>query len=118
MVSEQIGLSLNPVALQDLLGKRSRAYAGKGKWKDALKDAGKVAHLNLFQFDMLMGGAQVIKLDPSSPLGYERKHAALHGIGHHGDAIIAFETMLLKMSESSDPDIRGEGDHIAWILPY
>ena len=56
-----------------------------------------------------MGSAQVITLDPSSPLGYERKYVALHGIGRHDDARDAFETMLLKMSESSDPDIRGEG---------
>ena len=61
---------------------------------------------------MLICGAQVIKLDPSSPLGYERKHAALHGIGRHEDATSAFETMLLKISESPDLEIRGEGDHV------
>ena len=59
-----------------------------------------------------MGIVQVIKLDPSSPLGYDRKYAALLGIGHHDDAIDAFEIMLLKMSESPDPEIRGEGFHI------
>lgn len=45
---------------------------------------------------------QVIALDPSSPLGYERKHEALHGARHYSDAIVAFETMLSKISESSD----------------
>ena len=51
---------------------------------------------------------QVIKLDPSSPLGYERKNEALRGTGRHIDAIEIFEVMLLKMSDSSDPMIRGE----------
>ena len=59
-----------------------------------------------------MGVVQVIKLDPSSLLGYQRKYAALLGMGHNDDAIDAFDTMLLKMSESSDPEIRGEGSHI------
>ena len=57
-------------------------------------------------------------LDPSSPLGYERKHAALHGMGRHDDATNAFETMLLKMSESSDPEIRGEGNYTIRMLFY
>ena len=111
-------LSLTHIALQDLLGKRSKAHAGKGEWQDALNDANEVAHFGLLQLYMLICGAQVIKLDPSSPLGYERKHATLHGVGHHDYATSAFETMLLKMSESSDPGIRGEGDHITSILFY
>lgn len=55
---------------------------------------------------------QIIKLNPFSPLGYERKHAALHGKGDYVDAIDAYETMLSKMSKSSDPDIRGKGNHL------
>ena len=111
-------LSLDPVALQDLLGKRSEAHAGRGKWEDALNDANEVAHFSLLQLEMLICDTQVIKLDPSSPLGYERKHAALHGIGHHDDAISAFKIMLLKISESSDPKIRREGDHVIRIFFY
>ena len=65
---------------------------------------------------MLMGTVQVIKLDSTSPSGYERKYAALLGIGHHDDAIDALETMLSKMWESSDPEIRGEGNHIILIF--
>lgn len=57
---------------------------------------------------MLKATPQVIKLDPSSPLGYERKHIALRGAGKYDGASDAFETMLLKMSESSDPENRGE----------
>ena len=64
---------------------------------------------------MLTDTVQVITLDPASPSGYERKYAALLGIGHHDDAIDAFETMLSKMSGSSDPEIRGEGNHIILI---
>jgi hypothetical protein len=50
----------------------------------------------------------VITLDPSSPWGYERRHAALHGAGRYDDAIGTFEMMLSKISQSPDPDIRGE----------
>ena len=58
---------------------------------------------------MLIDVSQVIKLDPSSPLGYERKHQASLGAGHCVDAMDAFEIMLSKMSESPDPEIRREG---------
>ena len=67
---------------------------------------------------MLMAAAQVIKLDPSSPCGYERKCAALHGMEDYGHATSAFETMLSKMSESSDPDIRGEGNCFILIFSH
>ena len=50
----------------------------------------------------------MIELDPLSPWGYERKHAALHKAGDYENAIEAFEAMLSRMSESSDPEIRGE----------
>ncbi|KAF8553229.1 TPR-like protein [Imleria badia] len=82
-------LSLNPVTRQEIFTKRSEAYVAKGSWGDAVKDTN-----------------QVIKLDPSSPWGHERKHAALHAAGRYDDAISAFETMLLKMSQSPDPTIR------------
>ncbi|KAF8555912.1 hypothetical protein OG21DRAFT_784272 [Imleria badia] len=45
-------------------------------------------------------------LDPSSPWGYERKHAALHKAGDHENVMNAFETMLSKMSQSLDPEVR------------
>ena len=61
---------------------------------------------------------QVIMLNPASPLGYERKHAALRGAGHYRDAEVAFETMLSIMSKSSDSEIRGEGDDIVLCLPF
>ena len=45
---------------------------------------------------LLTYSLQVITLDPSSPWGYERKHAALHRAGRYDDAISMFETMFLK----------------------
>ena len=51
-------------------------------------------------------------LDPLSPWGYERKHAALHEAGDYENAINAFETMLSKISMSPDPEIRGERANI------
>ena len=51
---------------------------------------------------------QAITLDPSSPWGYETKHAALHGKGRYVDAIDAFEAMISKIAQSPDHNIRGE----------
>ena len=109
-------LSLNPATLQDLLGKRSKAHVGKGEWEEALRDANEVTHFNSSEFLHAHGCTQVIELDPSSPLGYERKHEALRGIGRYVDAAETFEVMLLKMSESSDPEIRGEGDNVTDVV--
>ena len=61
---------------------------------------------------------QVIELDPSSPWGYERKHAALHGAGDYENALNAFEAMLSKMSQSTDPDIRSKGVDIMLEFIY
>ncbi|KAF8552627.1 hypothetical protein OG21DRAFT_1498291 [Imleria badia] len=83
-----VALSLNPTN-PALFVKRSKARAYMSLWQDALNDAN-----------------EVITLDPSSPLGYERKHEALRGAGCYGDAIVAFDTMLSKISQSSDPQIR------------
>ena len=44
-----IALSLNPATLPDLLGKRSKAHAGKGEWEDALHDANEVTRFSPFQ---------------------------------------------------------------------
>jgi hypothetical protein len=51
---------------------------------------------------------QVITLDPLSPWGYEMKHVALHKAGDFDNAVDALETMLMKMSQLSDIEIRGE----------
>ena len=51
---------------------------------------------------------QMIKLDPSSPWGYEIKHGASHKLGQYHNAVVALEVMLLKMAESPDPVIQRE----------
>ncbi|KAN0088020.1 hypothetical protein V8E55_006641 [Tylopilus felleus] len=82
-------LLLHPVTHLSFLLKRSKAYVAKGLWEQALNDADKVVELN-----------------PLSPWGYERKHAALHKAGRYQDAINVFEVMLSRMVESPDPEIR------------
>ncbi|KAH7904981.1 heterokaryon incompatibility protein-domain-containing protein [Hygrophoropsis aurantiaca] len=59
------------------------------EWRGALEDA-----------------EHAIQLDHTSPWGYERKHAALHGAQDYGNAIEAFSTMLLKLENSLDPVTR------------
>ena len=51
---------------------------------------------------------QAIALDETSPWGYKVEHAAFHGAGRYDDAIQSIETMLSKMAQSPDPQIRGE----------
>ncbi|KAI9567183.1 hypothetical protein HD554DRAFT_1033128 [Boletus coccyginus] len=60
---------------------------------------------------------QVIEVDPSSHRRYEGKHAALHGIGCHGEAFEAFRTMLLKLAQSSDSQIRELCDQYFDVTP-
>ncbi|KAF8128157.1 hypothetical protein EV363DRAFT_1510285 [Boletus edulis] len=86
-------LSLALSSPQDILFKRSKAWLALGSWMQALDDAN-----------------QVITTNPSSPLGYEMKHAALHMSGDYNDAIDAFEVMQSKIAESPDPYIRQHGD--------
>ena len=57
-------------------------------------------------------------LDSSSPSGHERKYAAVLGMGYHKSAIDAFERMLWEMSESSNPEIRGQDNHIILIFVH
>ncbi|KAG6375272.1 hypothetical protein JVT61DRAFT_3492 [Boletus reticuloceps] len=82
-------LGLDPTAPQGLFTKRSKAHIAGGLWEAALNDANKV-----------------IEFDPLSPCGYEMKHAALHEAGDYENATSAFETMLAKVSQSSDVAIR------------
>ncbi|KAI6009516.1 hypothetical protein F5J12DRAFT_40996 [Pisolithus orientalis] len=68
---------------------RSRTRAARGLWEDALQDAN-----------------EAVKADPSSPLGYEVKHATLHGAKRYDEAIDAFKSMLHVIEQSHDPLIR------------
>ena len=51
---------------------------------------------------------QVITLDPLSPWGYEIKHTALREAGDFDNAVEALETMLSKIAQSPELDIRRE----------
>ena len=105
-------LSLDPAAPQGLFIKRSKAYIARDLWEDALNDANKVCPFTSHRptpVDNSIYHCQVIELDPLSPWGYERKHAALHKAEDYENAINAFEDMLSKMSQLSDLDTTGEG---------
>ena len=113
-------LSLNSASLRGILIKRSKAHVATGSWKQALDDANQV-HTSFLPHGgsvLLTHHRQVITLDPLSPWGHERKHAALHRAGRYDDAIATFETMLLKISQSPDPQIRGEYIDIISIFVY
>ncbi|KAG2354961.1 WD40-repeat-containing domain protein [Suillus spraguei] len=68
---------------------RSKVKLGKKLYAEALSDAEKV-----------------IELDPSYYIGYELKHAALHGAQHYDHAFEAFKIMLSKLDNAPDPEIR------------
>ncbi|KAI9458227.1 hypothetical protein HD554DRAFT_2177419 [Boletus coccyginus] len=84
-------LAIAPAALKvaTLFAKRSEARAASFLWEDALKDAD-----------------EAIISNPSSPWGYERKHAALHKLERYGDAIDARKTMISVLEKSPDPQIQ------------
>ena len=54
---------------------------------------------------------QIIDLEPTSYRGYERKHAALHGMKRYNEAFGAFEIMLSRLKQPPDPDTHGELFH-------
>ncbi|KAG1761434.1 hypothetical protein EDD22DRAFT_804504 [Suillus occidentalis] len=68
---------------------RSKAKLGKMLWIEALLDAQKV-----------------IELDSLSYLGYSLKRAALHGARRYDEAIQAFRTMLFKLDDAPDIQMR------------
>ncbi|KAG2142890.1 uncharacterized protein EDB93DRAFT_598081 [Suillus bovinus] len=72
-----------------VFAKRSQAKLGKMMWMEALLDAQKV-----------------IRLDPSSHIGYKLKHAAFHGAQSYDEAITAFKMMLSKLDDTPDAETR------------
>lgn len=84
-------LLLDPLDPVTTLIKRSKARAMMKLWDDALMDAD-----------------EVVKVEPSSYLGYERRHAVLQETGRYAEAVGAFDTMLLKLEESQNEQVRGE----------
>ena len=51
---------------------------------------------------------QAIRLDPTSPYGYERKYAALHTLQDYHGAVDASTHMFSLLEISSNPDVRGK----------
>ncbi|KAG1747253.1 uncharacterized protein EDB91DRAFT_1345292 [Suillus paluster] len=72
-----------------IFANRSRAKSQKMLWDDAVLDAQKV-----------------IELNPSSHVGYELKHTALHAAQRYDEAIEALEMMILKLESATDTQIR------------
>ncbi|KAH0838775.1 hypothetical protein J3R83DRAFT_7151 [Lanmaoa asiatica] len=81
-----MALGMGPVNRESILIKRSKAYAAAHVWDDALKDA-----------------VEAINLNPLSPLGYERKHEALQGMGRYDEAVRTFNDMFSILERSADP---------------
>jgi hypothetical protein len=54
------------------------------------------------------GDAQVIELEPSSHVGYQLKHTALHGAQRYGEAVEAFQIMLAKLDSARGMQIRSK----------
>ncbi|KAN0101128.1 hypothetical protein V8E55_001112 [Tylopilus felleus] len=92
-------LSIHPANTQGSSILRSKVCMAERLWGNALD------HAN-----------EAITFDPSSPWGYLAKHAALHGAGLYDDAIQAYETMLSKMAESPDPQIRERRGQ--YVIPF
>ncbi|KAG2337084.1 hypothetical protein BDR05DRAFT_970607 [Suillus weaverae] len=82
LYSAAISLDL---ATDAVFANRSKARSGKMLWDDALLDA-----------------QMVVKLTPSSYVGYQLEHAALHGAQRYDEAIDAFQTMLSKFENAPD----------------
>ncbi|KAG2743639.1 hypothetical protein P692DRAFT_201794691, partial [Suillus brevipes Sb2] len=81
-------ISLNS-ASSTVFANRSKAKLSKMLWTEALLDAEKV-----------------IELDSLSYLGYNLKHAALHGAQLYDEAIQAFQMMLSKLDDAPDIQTR------------
>ncbi|KAG2363571.1 hypothetical protein BDR07DRAFT_1403970 [Suillus spraguei] len=71
-------------ATDTIFANRSKARSGKMLWDDALIDVEKV-----------------IELNPSSYIGYQLKHAVLHGAHRYDEAIEVFKSMLFKLENAS-----------------
>ncbi|KIK39172.1 hypothetical protein CY34DRAFT_808550, partial [Suillus luteus UH-Slu-Lm8-n1] len=77
---------------------RSKAKLGQMLWMEALLDAQKV-----------------IEIDSSSYVGYNLKHAALHGARRYDEAIQTFQTMLSKLDDA--PDIQTQELRQQYLRP-
>ncbi|KAG2160223.1 uncharacterized protein EDB93DRAFT_47699 [Suillus bovinus] len=81
--------AIDLAAANDTFRKRCEANVNMKLWENALLDAQKV-----------------VELDPSSHIGYELKHTALHGLQRYDASIEAFQTMLLQIENAPETQIR------------
>ncbi|KAG1821954.1 WD40-repeat-containing domain protein [Suillus subaureus] len=65
--------------------------------------------------EALSDAEKVIELNPSSYLGYELKHAALHGAQHYADAFEAFKIMSSKLDNHDTSDVQMQKLHQKYI---
>ncbi|KAG2351955.1 hypothetical protein BDR07DRAFT_1440454, partial [Suillus spraguei] len=56
--------------------------------------------------DALQDAQKVIELDPSSHIGYQLTHAALHGLQRYDEAIDAFTIMLSMLDHAPEAKVR------------
>ena len=100
-------LSVYPPDTQRFFILRSKVGMAKSLWEDAVEDANEVSSIVSRKYlRWYRHNHQAIALDTSSPWGYGTKRAVLHRAGRYEEAIQTFETMLSKMEQSSDPQIR------------
>jgi hypothetical protein len=57
------------------------------------------------------GDGQVIELNPLSHIGYNLKHAALHGAQRYDEAIATFQAMLSKLDDAPDTETRSKANN-------
>ncbi|KAF8547368.1 hypothetical protein OG21DRAFT_1490282 [Imleria badia] len=80
---------------------------GSKKHDEAIERYSNALSLDPTNLDILLKRSnELIEHNPSSHIGYEGKHAALYGMGHHGEAFEAFTTMLSRLDQSPDPQLR------------
>ncbi|KAG2136852.1 heterokaryon incompatibility protein-domain-containing protein [Suillus cothurnatus] len=72
-----------------IFANRSKAKLQQFLWEDALLDAQKVT-----------------ELEPSSHVGYQLKHTALHGARRYREAVQAFQIMLARLDSARGMQIR------------
>ena len=81
-------LKLNPESPEDILFKRSEAYAATGSWEDALADADEVhPKFILVKHRNTDGFIQVIKRNHLLPQAFKMKHLALRKLERHDEII-------------------------------
>ncbi|KAG2340338.1 WD40 repeat-like protein, partial [Suillus weaverae] len=105
-----------------LAGKPDEALEAHQYMMDAIDESAKASCLdwsNAFKQEcgaFCAANGDVIELDSLSYLGYNLKHAALHGAQRYDEAIETFQTMLSKLDNA--PDIQTRKLRQQYLRPY